>query len=136
MQWPEFFSNFCFLLHVKCEKLWPVHFTLPILPLGFSDLIYYVHSTYFSNHVGIICPPPIGIGLTDLPKLGGRDSCPTAPSVLTSLLPRWLHNQQRWWDLSIVSNLINKGNDLKKLDSLNFETQLLQFTLLDQNFRL
>ena len=31
--------------------------------------------------VGIICPPPVGIGLTDLPNIGG----PVAPPVPASL---------------------------------------------------
>ena len=35
--------------------------------------------------VGMICPPPVGTGLTDLPNIGGRASGPPAPPVPASL---------------------------------------------------
>ena len=34
--------------------------------------------------VGIICPPPVGIGLTDLPNIGGPVA-PPAPKVPAAL---------------------------------------------------
>ena len=37
--------------------------------------------------VGIICPPPVGIGLTDLPNIGGA-SGPPAPPVPAPLYRR------------------------------------------------
>ena len=37
--------------------------------------------------VGIICPPPVGIGLTDLPNIGGA-SGPPAPPVPAQLVSR------------------------------------------------
>ena len=37
--------------------------------------------------VGIICPPPVGIGLTDLPNIGGGGPvAPKAPPVPAPLL--------------------------------------------------
>ena len=35
--------------------------------------------------MGIICPPPVGIGLTDLPNIGGGAVVPLAPPVPASL---------------------------------------------------
>ena len=34
--------------------------------------------------VGIICPPPVGIGLTDLPNIGGASGPPGPPSSGTT----------------------------------------------------
>ena len=34
--------------------------------------------------VGIICPPPIGIGLTDLPNIGGASGPPGHPGSGTT----------------------------------------------------
>ena len=34
--------------------------------------------------VGIICPPPVGIGLTDLPNIGGV-SGPPVPASLSKI---------------------------------------------------
>ena len=36
--------------------------------------------------VGIICPPPVGIGLTDLPNIGGASGPPGPPSSGTTAL--------------------------------------------------
>ena len=35
--------------------------------------------------VGIICPPPVGIGLTDLPNIGGASGPPGPPSSGTTV---------------------------------------------------
>ena len=44
--------------------------------------------------VGIICPPPVGIGLTDLPNIGGA-SGPPAPPVPAALLFMYeIHNKE------------------------------------------
>ena len=37
--------------------------------------------------VGIICPPPVGIGLTDLPNIGGASGPPGPPRP-----PRFRHH--------------------------------------------
>ena len=34
--------------------------------------------------LGIICPPPVGIGLTDLPNIGGASGPPVPPSSGTT----------------------------------------------------
>ena len=36
--------------------------------------------------VGIICPPPVGIGLTDLPNIGGASGPPGPPSSGTTAI--------------------------------------------------
>ena len=49
---------------------------------------------YWGVPVVIICPPPVGIGLTDLPNIG-EASGPLGPLVPASLLCyTWVHSER------------------------------------------